>query len=89
MWSAGKLGAIRVFARYLVAVDPATEVPPVGLLPEPSHRIVPYIYSAEDLAKVLLAADHSTLSTAPTPIEGDQPPRRHRDACGRGGEARP
>jgi integrase/recombinase XerD len=58
VWSAGKLGAIRVFARYLVAVDPATEVPPVNLLPEPCHRIVPHIYSDEDLAKVLVAADH-------------------------------
>jgi integrase/recombinase XerD len=57
VWSAAKLGVIRVFARYLVALDPATEVPPLGLLPEPSHRIVPYIYSAEDLANVLLAAD--------------------------------
>jgi integrase len=58
VWSAAKLGVIRVFARYLVALDPATEVPPVGLLPEPSHRIVPYIYSDEDLDSVLLAADH-------------------------------
>ena len=58
VWSAGKLGVIRVFARYLVAFDPATEVPPVELLPEPSHRIVPYIYSDEDLGKVLVAADH-------------------------------
>ena len=58
VWSAAKLGVIRVFARYLVALDPATEVPPVDLLPEPSHRIIPHIYSAEDLAKVLGAADH-------------------------------
>jgi integrase len=58
VWSASKLGIIRVFARYLVALDPATEVPPVDLLPEPSHRIVPYIYSDEDLAKILVAADH-------------------------------
>jgi integrase len=58
VWSAGKLGIIRGFTRYLVALDPATEVPPTNLLPEPSHRIVPYIYSDEELAKVLAAADH-------------------------------
>jgi integrase len=58
VWSAGKLGIIRGFARYLFALDPATEVPPTNLLPEPSHRIVPYIYSDKELAKVLAAADH-------------------------------
>lgn len=58
VWAASKLGVIRVFARYLVAFDPATEVPPADLLPEPSHRIVLYIYSDEDLDKVLVAADH-------------------------------
>lgn len=58
VWITAKLSIIRVFARYLIAFDPATEVPPVGLLPEPSHRIVPHIYSDEDLRKVLIAADH-------------------------------
>ena len=45
VWWAARLGMVRSFARYLSALDPATEVPPVGLLPEPSHRVVPYIYS--------------------------------------------
>ncbi len=58
VWAAAKIGIIRVFARYLTALDPATEVPPVGLLPEPNHRIVPHIYSDDDLNKVLTAADH-------------------------------
>lgn len=56
VWWAVKLGMVRAFARYLSAVDPATEVPPVGLLPEPSHRIVPYIYSDQDIAWLLEAA---------------------------------
>lgn len=51
-----RLGIVRGFARYLRALDPATEVPAVGLLPEPSHRVVPYIYSDQDLARLLEAA---------------------------------
>lgn len=55
-WWAGKLGVARGFARYLQAFDPCTEVPPSGLLPDPSHRAVPYIYSEEDIARLLQAA---------------------------------
>lgn len=54
-WSA-KLGVVRTFARYLSAFDPLTEVPPVGLIPEPSHRITPYIYSDQDIIGLLGAA---------------------------------
>ena len=43
-------GVVRGFARYLSALDPTTGGPPVGLLPEPGHRIVPYIYSDADIA---------------------------------------
>ena len=46
----------RGFARFHSAVDPATEVPPVGLLPEPSHRATPYIYSDEDIVRLRQAA---------------------------------
>jgi integrase len=55
-WWAFRLGVVRPFARYLSALDPVTEVPPAGLFPEPSHRIVPYIYSDDDLERVLDAA---------------------------------
>jgi integrase len=56
VWWAVRLSTARGFARFLSALDPATEVPPVGLLPEPSHRIVPYIYSDEDVARLRGAA---------------------------------
>lgn len=56
VWWAVRLGAARGFARYLSAIEPATEVPPARLLPEPSHRIVPYIYSDADTARILQAA---------------------------------
>lgn len=52
VWWAVRLSTARGFARYLSAFDPATEVPPVGLLPEPSHRAVPYIYSDTDIARL-------------------------------------
>jgi integrase len=53
---AHKLGVLRCFARYLSALDPATEVPPPGLLPRPCDRVVPYIYSDQDIARLLEAA---------------------------------
>lgn len=56
VWWAVRLGVARGFARYLSAIEPATEVPPVRLLPEPSHRIVPYIYSDPDIALLLAVA---------------------------------
>lgn len=55
-WRAARLSTVRSFARYLSALDPATEIPPVGLLPEPSHRAVPYIYSDDDIRRILLEA---------------------------------
>lgn len=60
-WWAFRLGVVRGFARYLRALDPATEVPPAGLLPEPSHRITPYIYSDVDVARLLEAAGRLNL----------------------------
>ncbi len=56
VWWAVRLGTTRSFARYLSALDPATEIPPAGLLPEPSHRIVPYIYSDQDITALRQAA---------------------------------
>lgn len=58
VWWAVRLSTARSFARFLSALDPATEIPPAGLLPEPSHRAVPYIYSDEDIERLLRAAGH-------------------------------
>lgn len=52
-WRAGRVTIIRGFARYLAALDPATEIPPVGLLPEVKHWIVPHIYSDDEIAAVV------------------------------------
>lgn len=56
-WWAVRLSTVRVFARYLAALDPATEIPPAGLIRAPSnHRVVPYIYGDDDVARLLEAA---------------------------------
>jgi integrase/recombinase XerD len=55
-WQSRRLGVVRGFARYLQAVDPATQVPPAGLLPASARRTIPYLYSAADLAALLGAA---------------------------------
>ena len=45
--------AARGFARYLAGIDPATEVPPLGLLTYPRRWPHPFVFSPADLAAVL------------------------------------
>ena len=53
---AQRLGYVRGFARYHMANDPQTEVPPPGLLPFRPCRARPYLYSDEDIAGLLRSA---------------------------------
>jgi integrase len=58
-WWKSRLCVVRCFARYLSAVDPATEVPPTDLLPRlaaGSNRAEPYLYSDGEVAALLAAA---------------------------------
>ena len=48
LWAA-RLSMVRGFARYRSATDPATEIPPLGLLPFRPPRARPYLYSAEEV----------------------------------------
>jgi len=50
-----RLGAVRGFARYLATIEPATEIPPCGLFGK-QQRHLPYIYSHEEIARLLAAA---------------------------------
>jgi integrase len=50
---ANRLCALRLFAEYWKAVDPKTEVPPRGLLPHRYKRKPPYIYSDEEVARLV------------------------------------
>jgi integrase len=47
---------VRGFARYLQALDPATEVPPAGLFAAHAQRTTPYLYSPADIGALLGAA---------------------------------
>jgi integrase len=51
-----RLGAVRQFARYRALLDPATEVPPPGLLGRLPRRKQPHIYSDAELAALLYQA---------------------------------
>jgi integrase/recombinase XerD len=51
-----RLSAVRGFARYLHALDPAHQIPPPGLLAVPRRRPTPYIYTPREIADVLAAA---------------------------------
>jgi integrase/recombinase XerD len=53
---AHRLSAVRGFARYHLAADPATEIPPLGLLPGGSKRAHPYLYSEAEILRLLEGA---------------------------------
>jgi integrase len=55
IWS-HRMTAVRGFARYMAGIDPATEVPPAGLLPARWHWSPPYIYTREEVTTLLAAA---------------------------------
>ena len=56
-WWAYRLSAVRGFATYLHALDPAHEVPAADLLPQRPRRASPYLYSDADIAALIAAAD--------------------------------
>jgi integrase/recombinase XerD len=51
-----RLSVVRGFARHLSAFDPATEVPPLELLPDQACRATPYLYSKADIVALIGAA---------------------------------
>jgi len=50
---AQRLANVRRFAVWLSASDPRTEVPPRDLLPQRFRRALPYLYSDEEIARIL------------------------------------
>lgn len=58
-----RMGVARGFARFMSGIDPATEVPPIGLLPNRRRRRIPYLYSPAEIQALMSAA-----SEIPTPL---------------------
>jgi integrase/recombinase XerD len=46
----------RGFARHMAGIDPATEVPPVGLIPSRQRWRPPFLFSANDIERLMAAA---------------------------------
>ncbi|MDA8359016.1 MAG: tyrosine-type recombinase/integrase [Actinomycetota bacterium] len=55
-WRADRLAMVRRFARYLHAVDPAHEVPPIGLIPGRRRRPAPFLYSGREVLSLMEAS---------------------------------
>jgi len=53
---AQRLGHVRGFARYRSSTDPRTQIPSPGLLPFQAKRARPYLYSDEEIQRLLHAA---------------------------------
>ena len=51
-----RITAVRGFAHYLSGIDPATEVPPLGLLPYRQRWRQPFLYSDTDITAVMTTA---------------------------------
>jgi len=54
-WWAFRLSAVRGFATYLHALDPAHEIPPADVLPRRPRRAVPYLYTEQEIAALIAA----------------------------------
>ncbi len=53
---ASRLSSLRGFAVYRMAEDPRTEVPPANLLPVRCARMKPYLYTEEEIIRLMNAA---------------------------------
>lgn len=62
-WHAFRLSVVRGFARHLVLIDERTEVPPADLLPVRARRATPYLYTPDEVARLMAAA-----ANIPTPL---------------------
>jgi integrase/recombinase XerD len=59
-----RFGRIRVFAKYMKAIDPRTEILPGDFLP-PRRRGRPYLYNDEEIRRLLAAAKNRSQAELP------------------------
>jgi integrase len=55
-WKAARLSVIRGFAGYMRSLDPATEIPPTGILIARKHYATPYLYCDQEVGRLLAEA---------------------------------
>jgi integrase len=55
-WAA-RLRMVRIFAQWLNSIDPRNEVPPRGLIPDRYRRSPPYIYSEQEIGRIVAEAE--------------------------------
>lgn len=55
---AERLGIVRRFAKFVSGMDPRTEVPPQELLPHRYRRTSPYLYTDEEVSRLLEVSRH-------------------------------
>jgi integrase/recombinase XerD len=60
---ARRLSIARLFAQFVSASDPRTEVPPLGLLPHRYRRRPPFVYQDTDIERLLQAAARISSAT--------------------------
>jgi integrase/recombinase XerD len=58
---ARRLSIVRGFARYCSAIDSTSEVPPIDILSISYQRRTPYIFTEQDIKKLLLAPAQSSV----------------------------
>jgi integrase/recombinase XerD len=51
-----RLAVVRVFARHLSTLDPATQIPPAELMPCRYRRVAPYLFTPEQIDALIQAA---------------------------------
>jgi integrase len=53
---AGRLGMVRLFALWLHSLDPSHEIPPQSLIPSRYRRKQPYIYTEDEIRRIIETA---------------------------------
>jgi len=63
-----RLETVRLFAEYYRQFEPASEIPPRGILGRGHRRLVPHIYSDQEIAQILEATEHVTPNSGLRPL---------------------
>jgi integrase/recombinase XerD len=56
VYHARRLMVVRIFARHLAAIDPATQIPPSDVLPHHYRRVTPHVFTTEQIEQLIVAA---------------------------------